>query len=148
MLRVRCQAAATLDDKGRLALPAVLRRAFGRHDVDSLVLTFHEGAVWAWTPDVFEATIERPLSEQDPFNPNVLQFTHAILAPAQDVDVDKQGRIRVPALLRELAGLDREVVVNSLGNRLEIWDKAAWQTHFERCLKAVPGLDGMPRTGA
>jgi MraZ protein len=148
VLRVRCQAAATLDDKGRLALPAVLRRAFGRSDVESLVLTFHEGAVWGWTPDVFEATIERPLSEQDPFNANVLQFTHAILAPAQDVDVDRQGRIRVPPLLRELAGLDREVVVNSLGNRLEIWDKAAWQVHFERCLKAVPGLDGMPRTGS
>ena len=148
MLRVRCQAAATLDDKGRLALPAVLRRAFALHDVDGLVLTFHEGAIWAWTPDVFEATIERPLSEQDPFNPNVLQFTHAILAPAQDVDVDKQGRIRVPPLLRELAGLQREVVVNSLGNRIEIWDKASWQAHFEKVLRAVPGLDGMPRTSS
>ena len=146
MLRVRCQAAATLDDKGRLALPAALKRAFAKHDVDSLVLTFHEGAVWAWTPDVFERTIEEPLSNQDPFNPSVLQFTHAILAPAQDVDVDRQGRIRVPPPLRKLAGLDREVMVNSLGNRLEIWDKAAWQAHFEKCLAAVPRLDGMPRT--
>lgn len=146
MLRVRCQASATLDDKGRLALPAVLRRAFGKHDVDALVLTYHQGAVWGWTPEVFERTIEGPLSEQDPFNQDVLQFSHAILAPAQDVDVDRQGRIRIPQLLRELGGLEREVVINSLGNRLEIWDKAKWDDRFRQVLQAAPGLAGMPRT--
>lgn len=146
MLRVRCQAAATLDAKGRLALPAVLRRAFAKRDADSLVLTFHKGAVWGWTPDVFERTIEGPLSEQDPFNAEVMQFSHAILAPAQDVDLDKQGRIRIPPLLRELAGLEKEVVVNSLGNRLEIWDREAWDEHFAKVLAAAPGLPGMPRS--
>jgi MraZ protein len=146
MLRVRCQATATLDDKGRLALPAVLRRALSLHEVGSLVLTFHQGAIWGWTPDVFETTIEGPLAAQDPFNPSVLQFSHAILAPAQDVEVDRQGRIRVPPLLRELASLEKEVVVNSLGNRVELWDRDRWDEHFRRCLQAVPGLDGMPRT--
>jgi MraZ protein len=146
VLRVRCQVTATLDDKGRLALPAVLRRALGDAAVESLVLTFHQGAVWGWTPEDFERDIERPLSEQDPFHPQVLQFSRALLAPAQDVEVDRQGRLRVPPMLRELAGLDREVVVNSLVNRIEIWDKVRWEDHFRRCLDAVPGLDGMPRT--
>ncbi len=146
MLRVRCQATATLDAKGRLALPAVLRRAFDKHDVDGLVLTFHQGAVWGWTPEVFERTIEGPLSDQDPFNAQVMQFSHAILAPAQDVDVDRQGRIRIPPLLRELADLEREVVVNSLGNRVEIWDRTRWEAHFAEVLAAAPSLPGMPRT--
>lgn len=146
MLRVRCQATATLDDKGRLALPAVLRRALAKYDVNSLVLTFYGGALWGWTPDVFEQSIEGPIAEQDPFDPSVAQFSHAILAPAQDLELDRQGRIRIPPMLRKLAGLDREVVVNSLGNRLEVWDKAAWDERFDACLQAAPGLSGMPRS--
>jgi MraZ protein len=146
VLRVRCQATATLDDKGRLALPAVLRRALDKAEAQALVLTFHQGAIWGFTPDVFEDVIERPLSQQDPFKPDVLQFSRALLAPAQEVEVDRQGRMRVPTMLRDLAGLDREVVVNSLMNRIEIWDKARWEIHFRQCLEAVPLLDGMPRT--
>jgi MraZ protein len=146
VLRVRCQTTVTLDDKGRIALPAVLRRALTLNDVEALVLTFHQGAVWGWTPEDFERTIEAPLLEQDPFNPQVLQFSRAILAPAQEVEVDRQGRVRVPPMLRDLAGLDREVVVNSLINRIEIWDKAAWDKHFQSCLDAVPALPGMPRS--
>ncbi|MFK7927175.1 MAG: division/cell wall cluster transcriptional repressor MraZ [Myxococcota bacterium] len=146
MLRVRCQATATLDDKGRLALPAVLRRAFVKHDVDSLVLTYFGGALWGWTPEVFERNIEGPIAAQDPFDQAVVQFSHAILAPAQDLDLDRQGRIRVPQLLRDLASLNKEVVVNSLADRLEIWDKATWDARFEACLKAAPSLTGMPRS--
>jgi len=148
VLRVRCQATATLDDKGRLALPAVLRRALDKHEVSALVLTFHGGALWGWTPEDFERTIERPLLEQDPFNPKVLQFSRALLAPAQEVEVDRQGRIRVPAILRELAGLDREIMVNSMIDRIELWDKQRWEDQFKQCLEAVPGLPGMPGRGA
>ena len=146
MLRVRCQATATLDAKGRLALPAVLRRALDKHDVTSLVVTFHGGSLWGWTPEVFEQTIEGPISEQDPFDPAVAQFSHAILAPAQELDIDGQGRIRVPPMLRDLAGLEKEVVVNSLGNRIELWDREKWDALFARCLQAAPSLTGMPRT--
>lgn len=146
MLRVRCQANATLDAKGRLALPAVLRRAFDKHDISSLVVTFHRGALWGWTPEVFERSIEGPVAEQDPFDPQVQAFTHAVLAPAQDLEIDKQGRIRIPTPLRELASLDRDVVINSLGNRLEIWDRTTWDEYFKQCLAAAPSLAGMPRS--
>lgn len=146
MLRKRCQATVTLDDKGRIALPASLRRALESHEVDTLVLTFHSGAVWAWTPAEFEEKIERPILEQDPFKPDVLQFSRAVLAPAQEVEIDKQGRIRIPTMLRELAHLDKEVVVNSLLNRLEFWDRQAWEAQFKRDVEAVPSLHGMPRS--
>ena len=100
MLQVRCQASATVDAKGRVALPAPLRRALVVADVHSLVLTFHRGAIWGWTPEEFERTVERPLASADPFNVEVMDFAHALLAPAQDVEVDKQGRTRIPAPLR------------------------------------------------
>lgn len=145
MLQVRCQASATIDVKGRIALPAALRRALSVADVHSLVFTFHRGAVWGWTSDVFERTVERPLAEADPFNIEVMDFAHALLAPAQDVEVDKQGRTRIPLPLRKLAGLHREVVVNSIVNRIEIWDKTIWEARFEESLKRAQSFSGMPR---
>ena len=101
MLRVRCQATATLDAKGRLALPAVLRRALDKHDVTSLVVTFHGGSLWGWTPEVFEQTIEGPISEQDPFDPAVAQFSHAI---------ERQPSAGAPASLDARHGKSREQV--------------------------------------
>ena len=144
MLKVRCQAVATLDVKGRVALPAPLRRAVGVSDVHSLVLTFHRGAIWGWTPADFERSVEQPVAAADPFNVEVMDFAHALLAPAQDVEIDRQGRIRIPAPLRELAGLGREVMINSLVNRLEIWDRQAWTTRFSESLDRARGFSGMP----
>ena len=147
MLRVRCQARASLDAKGRLALPAVLRRAFGEHGVESIVLTFHKGAIWGWTTADFESSVEAPLAAADPFNEEVMDFVHSILAPAQDVEVDRQGRVRVPQLLRDLAGLDKEVVVSSVLNRIEIWDRETWESRFRQSLDRSSGRSGMPSGG-
>lgn len=145
MLKVRCQVHATVDAKGRLALPAPLRRALGEADHTQLVLTYAKGAIWGWTPGEFEDTVERPMASRDPFADDVMDFSHALLAPAQDVDIDGQGRIRIPTPLRELAGVDREVVVNSLLNRIEIWDKAAWDERFRASLDRNRRASGMPR---
>jgi MraZ protein len=145
MLQVRCQASATVDAKGRVALPAALRRALAVADVHSLVLTFHRGAIWGWTPEEFERTVERPLAGADPFNIEVMDFAHALLAPAQDVEVDKQGRTRIPAPLRALAGLQRDVMINSLVNRIEIWDRTSWDARFAQSLERAQSFSGMPR---
>lgn len=146
MLKVRCQANATLDAKGRVALPSPLRRALDEAGVRSLVLTFSNGAIWGMDPETFEEKVERPMMEADPFAQDVLDFAHALLAPAQDVEIDGQGRVRVPPPLRDLAGLDKEVVINSFLNRVEIWDKAKWDERFRESLQQVPR--GMPGRGA
>jgi MraZ protein len=73
-----------------------------------------------------------------------MDFSHALLAPAQDVEVDAQGRIRVPPPLRDLAGLDREVMVNSLLNRVELWDRDRWFARFTDSLSRADRLSGMP----
>lgn len=145
MLRVRCQAHATLDAKGRLALPAALRRALSEADQPSLVLTFFKGSLWGFTSAEFEETIERPLSQRDPFADDVRAFTDALIAPSQEVEIDNAGRIRIPAPLRELAGLDKEVVINSVLNRVEIWDKDAWERRFAESLAATASASGMPK---
>ena len=143
MLKVRCQAQATLDAKGRLALPAPLRRAMAEQGLTSLVLTFHKGAIWGWSASDFEHKVEDPLSERDPFDDDVIHFVHALLAPAQDVDVDGQGRLRIPPPLRALAGVQREVIINSILDRIEIWDKTVWESRFEESLVRSLTKSGM-----
>lgn len=145
MLKVRCQAQATVDDKGRLALPAQLRRALTDADQASLVLTIHQGAIWGWTPADFEAAVERPVQSRDPFAADVLDFAHAVLASAQDVEIDAQGRIRIPPMLRDLARIERDVVVNSLLDRIEIWDRAAWEARFRQSLDRRAQASGLPK---
>lgn len=144
MLRVRCQANATLDAKGRMALPAPIRRALGEAGEDQLVLTFHKGAIWGWTARDFEERVERPLAERDPFDTDVMDFAHSLLAPAQDVELDKAGRIRIPAPLRDLAGIEKDVVVNSVLHRVEIWDRETWENRFRTSLDRTAGRSGMP----
>lgn len=148
MLKVRCQVHGTVDAKGRLALPAPLRRALGELGEDQLVFAFYKGAVWGWTPREFEDRVERPQLEVDPFSDQAMVFAHSVLATAQNVEVDKQGRVRLPSPLRERAGLDKDVVVNSLLNRVEIWDRQAWEDRFSTSLDHMSRTSGMPKEQA
>jgi MraZ protein len=143
MLRVRCQASGMLDEKGRLALPAPLRRALAEKSLDMLVFTFYKGAVVGWTEADFEAKVEAPLENADAFKDSVRNFTHALISQAQNVEIDPQGRVRIPQILRDLARLDKEVVICSVLDRVEIWDQHAWDERFrEALLKAGDGLPG------
>jgi len=110
----------------------------------SLVLTFARGAVWAWTAEHYEADVEQPMAQRDPFREDVLDFAHSMMATAQDCEIDKQGRIRVPPPLRERAGLEKDCVVHVLLGHIEIWDRATWDQRFEESLNRTAGRSGMP----
>jgi MraZ protein len=56
-------------------------------------------------------------------------FVRLMLAGATDCEIDKQGRILVPDYLKEYAGLDKNVVIAGLFNRLEIWDEKKWKDY-------------------
>jgi MraZ protein len=144
MLGVRCQANVVLDGKGRLALPAPIRRALEEAGKADLVLTFVKGAIWGWTREDWIHQVEAPLAKADPFDDRVVEFAQAVVAPSQDVEVDNQGRVRLPPLLRELAGIERDVVVHSVLQRLEFWDKATWEEQFRASLARVAHRSGLP----
>ena len=59
-------------------------------------------------------------------NANARKFSRFFLAGASTCEVDKQGRILLPAVLREFAGIDKDAVLVGVGNRIEIWSKEAW----------------------
>lgn len=122
MLEVRLNQPMALDPKGRISLPVRLKNALEHHRIGSLVCIVHGGHLRAYTPEDFVSRVEKPLLELDGFDPAVEEAQRLRLGFATEVEVDRQGRLLLPSNLRAMAGLDREVVVMSLLERLEIWD--------------------------
>ncbi len=113
----------TIDTKGRLIIPSKFRETLG----DEFVVTkgldgclfVYDNSEWKSFEDKLKAL---PLTNKD-----ARQFVRFFLAGAAAVEVDKQGRILVPAVLREFAGLEKEVVLVGVASRVEIWSKAKWE---------------------
>lgn len=133
-----------LDDKNRVILPAKFRSAFE----SGIVLTRgQERCVFAFARGEFEQLVgglaAAPLTNRD-----ARDYARMLLSGAQDEVPDKQGRITVSPLLRGYAGLERELAVLGVGNRLEIWDAATWeqrqaegeQGFADRATEIVPGV--------
>lgn len=126
MLGERCQVTTTLDEKGRIALPARLRHKLKEAGIDALVLTCVDGGIRAFAPQFFAERIEGPFQDQDPFSPNAQAYFHAVLADAEDCAMDQQGRVRIPNRLRDDAGLERDCVLISVMQWIEIWSPERW----------------------
>jgi MraZ protein len=149
VIRVRCQQHVSIDVKGRVALPAPIRRALEDAEERELVLAFsHHGSVIGFTPDDWESRVEGAVSEQDAFADDVNDWVHATLSTAADVEIDGQGRVRVPQHLRELAGLQKDCVVHVVLGRLEIWDREVWDKRFAQAVERTKERGGLPRRGA
>ena len=160
MLGVRHQSEATLDPKGRVAMPAPIKKALA--DVRAqlvaagkladgaevpLVLMPVKGHLWLMLARDFEARIEAPLLAVDPLANDVMDHVHAMVASANDVELDSVGRLLIPQRHRELAGLDRELVMHSVLDRFEIWDKARWELRFQKAQEIASSRSGTPRGG-
>lgn len=115
-----------MDDRGRIAVPAVYRRAFGGGGV---VRPSVEGCVELYAPDAFQAEVERRLSGEDESTRTLSarRTRRGFLAEAFPVDLDRQGRILLPQPVRTAAGIDGRAVVVGCGDHLELWDHARWQ---------------------
>lgn len=133
-----------LDDKGRLILPAKFRPQLA----PGLVLTRgQERCLFLFPMDEFRRMYEQ-LRDAPVTNKAARDYLRVFLSGASDESPDKQGRVSVPAHLRQYAGLDRDVAVIGAGTRVEIWDLPAWQEYLERqeavyaqtSEEVVPGL--------
>jgi MraZ protein len=115
-----------LDDKGRLVLPAKFRESLA----SGLVLTKgQDRSIVVWPAAEFAAYAER-LNEASRSNAKVQAYQRVLFSGASDEIPDRQGRIMVPAALREYAGLDRDVVVVGKNTTAEFWDPTAWEAYL------------------
>ena len=119
----------TIDDKNRLTLPAKFRQAFAG---GVFVTRGLDGCLFAYRREDWGRLVESRLSTLDPLSPETRRLERFFYAGASESELDKQGRVMIPAQLIEHAKLGREVVVAGVNDRLEIWDRAAWRTELER----------------
>ncbi|MDY6050669.1 MAG: division/cell wall cluster transcriptional repressor MraZ [Corynebacterium sp.] len=114
-----------LDDKGRLTLPAKFREELA----GGLVVTKGQDHSLAVYPkDVFEARLTKA-AEITRTRPEARAFIRNLAASADEQRPDGQGRISLPAALREYAHLTKDCVVLGSVDNLEIWDAQSWQTY-------------------
>jgi MraZ protein len=113
----------TLDDKNRLTLPAKLREQLGAHVVVSRGL---DGCLYVYSEGEWARLAER-IGSLDPFSREARTMQRWFFASGSDAELDKQGRMVIPATLMKNAGIGREVTVAGVYDHLEIWDRAAWR---------------------
>lgn len=111
-----------LDIKGRMAIPAKFRDELAGGTIITRGL---DNCLFLFAPKAWEELVKKitalPLAQA-----NSRAFSRLMLSGAQDVDIDKQGRILVPDYLRKYAGLTKHVIVAGLYSRAEIWDEKRW----------------------
>ena len=113
----------TIDTKGRLIIPSKFREALGEEFVVTKGL---DGCLFVYDNKEW-SNFEEKLKSLPLTNKDARQFVRFFLAGATLAEVDKQGRILIPGVLREFAALEKEVVLIGVGSRVEIWSKDRWE---------------------
>ena len=112
----------SVDTKGRLIVPVKFRDVLGEGFVVTKGL---DGCLFVY-PDAEWKNIEEKFEKVPLTTKDARKFSRFFFGSAADCEIDKQGRILLPASLREYAGIQKEVVMVGVLNRIEIWSKDRW----------------------
>jgi len=113
----------TVDDRGRVAIPARYRQLFK----DGVVLVLSpEGCVEVYTPDGYELMASMVIAEP-PTHVKGRRLRRGFFARSWDSELDRQGRILIPSALREAAQLNGSVIISGRHECLEVWNRDHWQ---------------------
>ena len=123
----------TVDEKGRVQVPAKFRKQFSQGAVVTRGL---DDSLFFYTKDEWAKIAERiaalPLSKS-----SARSFARLMLAGAMDIEIDKQGRMMLPKYLRQFGGIKKNVVFAGLYSRVEIWDENRWRNYQKKMEKNV-----------
>jgi MraZ protein len=125
-----------LDTKGRIVMPARYRedlqgRVVMTIDTEERCLLLYPSSDWE--------EIERKLADLPSFNPQARRIQRLLIGHATEIELDGNGRVLLPPLLREYAGLNKEAILVGQGKKFELWDEKQWQERREQWL--AEGID-------
>ena len=125
--------AHSLDEKGRLAVPAKFR---GRFKEGAVVTRWLSECLAVWPTPEWTA-LNADIAKRPRTDPAATNFRHFLLAGAHEGDPDGQGRLTIPAHLREYAHLSGEAVVIGNSDHLEVWEPGRWRTNLANVQRSI-----------
>jgi MraZ protein len=133
----------SVDEKGRLMIPAKMRTEINGN---SLILTRGiDNCLWIFPPDEWKIFTEKLLSSTSILQKKARIIRRRIIAPAQEEEIDKSGRIMIPPTLRDYAGIRKDCVVLGVETYMEVWDSQVYKDyddqHEKEFQEAVEELD-------
>lgn len=126
----------TVDTKGRLIIPAKYRDALG----DAFVITRGlDNCLFGYPMDEWRK-LEEKLKELPMTKKDARAFARFFFSGATEVDLDKQGRINIPAPLIQHAHLEKDCVIVGVSSKIEIWSKDAWEKYFSESAESFDDI--------
>jgi MraZ protein len=123
-----------MDDKGRFFIPSSIRELLDKGKPDQTKsVVFVRGqteCLWLYSLQDWEQKLARARETLDDDQSRL--FMHFIVSETTASEIDRSGRIGVPRRLRELSGIDDEIVVIGMYDRLEIWSLEEWNSYLAR----------------
>ena len=117
----------SIDEKGRIIIPSKFREELGERFIITRGL---ENCLFVYSLTEWEKIVSKlkalPFTKKDARN-----FNRFFLSGAQEVELDKQGRINIPSPLVDFASLEKDCVVVGVNDRLEIWSNDKWEQFFQ-----------------
>jgi MraZ protein len=130
----------SLDSKGRLVLPVKFRAAFAQ---GAWLSQYKQRCLALWTPEQFARQLDDMEAMLALETPDVNR-SRFLAAGSLDVEVDKQGRLPIPKVMRDYARLDGSVLITGAINRLEIWHPPLWARWMAPTELAITEEDNLP----
>ena len=116
----------SVDTKGRLIIPSKFREDLGSTFVITRGL---DNCLFGYPMDEWRK-LEEKLKELPMTKKDARAFARFFFSGATEVELDKQGRINIPATLSSYAKLDKECVIIGVSSKIEIWAKESWESYF------------------
>ena len=119
---------SSIDEKGRILIPLRIRS-----EITGNILILTRGVdkcLWIFPPDEWKRISDNLMSSTSLFKAKTRLMQRRIIAPAQECEIDKLGRINIPPTLRESAGLKKESIILGIEKYIEIWDENEYNSYL------------------
>ncbi len=119
----------TLDEKGRILFPSKLRNILQKNEL--IVTKGLDHCLMLFTSEEWASLSDKIMKKASPFNDQTNKVIRRFIAPAQQLDFDRSGRLSIPQSLREYASLSGESVILGLNRYMELWDSKCYDEYLD-----------------
>lgn len=128
-----------IDDKGRLSIPSRFRDLFIERSQGKMVLACFDSCIEAYPMNDWQH-LEEKLKSLSLFQKDIRVIERLLYSSMVVCTMDSQGRLLIPANLRNTAQLGRDVVLAGVSNRMEIWSRERWEAFYQEASSQLPQL--------